>query len=417
MTDIYPWPARDGFRIRLHQMVRALCDCGDVDVFAAVGAYDGVDVAPPELPVARWDIVAVESARRDAALARRTLTSAVPRRILWKEWAPARARLAKFARGPYDVVWYSHSDPYVALGDRALGPAIVDHVDVEHRVLQARSWRALRSAPWSAGSTSDARELARVTVRRLLDRRDARRWRRLQPALARAADASVVCSETDRELLGGGASMAVVPNGYDDPGPPAAGSLPAEPVLLMVGRFTYDPNPHGAIWFVSHVLPLIRERVPGVRVRFVGRHDERLEQVREVPGVSVVGEVEDVGGELRAARAVIVPLWEGSGTRIKIVEAFAYGLPVVTTSLGCEGLAVEHGVQALVADDPAAFARSCVEVLVDDALAGELAAAGRRRFVEAYDWANIRPKVGSVAQSVARAGAAARSGPVARRPS
>jgi glycosyltransferase involved in cell wall biosynthesis len=118
-----------------------------------------------------------------------------------------------------------------------------------------------------------------------------------------------------------------------------------------------------------------------------------------------VGEVAEIGPELRASRGVIVPLLSGSGTRIKVMEALAYGLPIVSTSIGCEGIAIETGVHALIADDPASFARAVERILTDDELCGRLGANGRQFYLERYESSTVADKIRSLVQTTIDAAA------------
>jgi glycosyltransferase involved in cell wall biosynthesis len=117
--------------------------------------------------------------------------------------------------------------------------------------------------------------------------------------------------------------------------------------------------------------------------------------------VSLLGFVPDVTAELHASAAVVVPLRSGGGTRIKVLEAFAHRVPVVSTTVGCEGLGVEDRVHALLADDPDGFARACVRVLTDRPLARSLAGAAFDLYEERFRWSEIRPRIASLAAGVA----------------
>jgi glycosyltransferase involved in cell wall biosynthesis len=130
--------------------------------------------------------------------------------------------------------------------------------------------------------------------------------------------------------------------------------------------------------------------------------------------VRVTGAVADMRPYLEAARVSVVPLLTGGGTRVKILEAQAVGRPVVSTSVGAEGLGLRHGESILLADDPAAFARHVAAVLSDDALAGRLAAAGRRHVVAQHDWRRIGERLAGVLRD--RVGLAPRAGAPAAAP-
>ena len=192
----------------------------------------------------------------------------------------------------------------------------------------------------------------------------------------------------------------MIPNGYDlpdaAPAPPSA-----DPVLTMVGLVVYPPNLDAARLFATRVLPLIRHEVPAARFRIVGRNDGLLDDLQQQEGIEITGEVADLDEAFRTTAAIVVPLRAGSGTRIKVLEAFARGKPVVSTTLGSEGLSARDGVELLNADTPAELADACIRVLREPELAASLAAAGHALWVDAYRWDGIRTQVADLATQVA----------------
>jgi glycosyltransferase involved in cell wall biosynthesis len=391
--DVFPWPTRDGYRLRFASVLQALAAVGRVDLF--VGAAEGEEATtePPDF-IDRHAVAMAPRSRRSAWLVARTFGRPIPRRILWRDWAGAEEAGRAFASGPYDLVWYSHADSYVALGDSAFGPAIVDLDNLEDRIAQQPDGRTRVGLRSPAGTTGG---VVRSAVKSVLDRRDAMLWSRLQHNIARRAAATIVCSDVDRRRLGG-PKVQVIPNGYPDPGPPIP--VPASSTIVMIARFTYEPNLAGAAWFTRSALPILQRSVPDVRVRLVGRHDERLPRVASGPGVEIVGEVERIRPEVAGARCVIVPLLSGSGTRIKVLEALAYGRPIVTTTIGCEGIGLLDNRHALIADDPASFAQACRRVLIDDDLSARLGTEGRRLYLEGFGGASIAAKIEDLANRV-----------------
>jgi glycosyltransferase involved in cell wall biosynthesis len=163
---------------------------------------------------------------------------------------------------------------------------------------------------------------------------------------------------------------------------------------------TYPPNEDGARFFATQVLPLVREGAPDATFRIVGRDDGLLADLDAVPGVERTGEVEDVRAMLADTTAVVVPLRAGSGTRVKILEGFAFALPVISTTLGCEGLAGRAGEDLLVADTPRALAAACLQVVREPEAAAQLAAAGHALWEARYRLETIQAEVASAARSL-----------------
>lgn len=182
----------------------------------------------------------------------------------------------------------------------------------------------------------------------------------------------------------------LVPNGIDSVGLTMRGVSPAEPEILFLGRMDYGPNVDGARHLIEDVVPLIGRRDAVVRI--VGANPpESLRRLAAEAGLSVdvTGFVASTVPYLDAARLLAVSLRSGGGTRLKILEALARGVPVVTTTLGCEGLGLEHGRDALIADEPADFAGCIDRLLEDDELCRSLARHGRETVEARFDWAAI----------------------------
>jgi len=179
--------------------------------------------------------------------------------------------------------------------------------------------------------------------------------------------------------------VAVSPVGVDchELRPPATIPVPAVD-LLFVGHFGHPPNVDAIRFLVDDVLPRIGRPV---RLRIVGHAAPPVVQALARPGtVEIVGPVPDLRPALSAARVVVAPVRFGTGMRSKVLEALAMGRPVVTTTVGAEGLGADAGRHLLVADDATAFAASIRRLLDDDALAARVGAAGRRLVEERFDW-------------------------------
>jgi glycosyltransferase involved in cell wall biosynthesis len=268
-----------------------------------------------------------------------------------------------------------YSDLGVALAGPIEGPLNVYCAhNIEHRVTQ--------------GGANVARG-----PRRLFSRFDAARILHEERSVWREMDLSLAVSEVDAQAMrDGGARRVGICLGGTDPVPlqaPPRRASGEEPLrLIFVGAGHYYPNEHGLAWFINSVYPKVREAVPTL-LDVVGPEPNR--PIRAA-GVTYAGRVPSLESYYARAHAAVVPLFFGSGTRSKVVEAMAYGRPVVSTSLGVEGLPVEEGTHYSGADDEAAFARVLIELAQRlERSPTELRAmlGAGRRLAERYFWPNI----------------------------
>jgi glycosyltransferase involved in cell wall biosynthesis len=158
--------------------------------------------------------------------------------------------------------------------------------------------------------------------------------------------------------------------------------------ILHVGTMYWPPNIDAIEWFIEHIYPLVRQRRPDVQFDVVGsRPPASLLALNDAGlGINVTGYVEDITPHLQRAGVMIVPLRAGGGMRVKILDALAQGMPIVSTTLGAEGIAVEPGRDLLIADTPEEFAQAILQLLDDPDLAARLGAAGRRLMEQTYDY-------------------------------
>ncbi len=244
----------------------------------------------------------------------------------------------------------------------------------------------------SSGLVSRGGALLRPAAR--LEKRRARGEER--SALAHSAFCLTV-SEKDKDALrrlGAGIDVPihVLPNGAPDRFVPAPETI-RESDILVVGAFGWSPNWDGLRWFMNRVLPLVRERKAGVRVLVAGSGlSPGRRREMESRAVEVRPDVPDMLPIFQRSRMMVVPVRLGGGTRIKIMEAWAAGLPVVSTSIGIEGHDHRPGEDCLVADDPAALRDAVIRLLEDPLLQGRLRAAGLKN-ARGRRWSDLTPKL------------------------
>ncbi len=214
---------------------------------------------------------------------------------------------------------------------------------------------------------------------------------RAEKRYARRADHVLTVSETDRLSFRrwlNPEKMTVIPTGVDlDYFAPAHGEVKPHS-LVFTGAMDWMANEDGVLYFITDVLPLIRQQLPDVTLTVVGRlPSARLCSIAaRFPGVRLTGRVEDIRPYVAESALYVVPLRVGGGTRLKIFEAMAMGKAVVSTSIGAEGLPIQNGNQIILADTKDEFAGCVVELLRNPSQRSTLERAGREFVESGYGW-------------------------------
>lgn len=388
VTHTCPWPEASGGKVRAARTIEALARFGPVDVVAIV---QPPNVGRCEQPasVVIGDLVTMARPPRVGGARARVRWLAANDRPWIRSGDHGRLRdefRALLQPDRYDLIWLGGTEGYVALGDLLPTgvPVVANLDDLEDDKIRAQL-EGDRAARSPASSVADR---ARASGSRWLDRIDLRRWRTLHREMSDDLDRLVVCSESDRDRLAsiGAVGAAVVPNVYPAPARPLGrDTVGAPPTLSLVGTLHYAPNVDAARFMVREVLPIVRRTRPDVRLRLVGQRSPATDELVSEPGVEATGFVENLDVELARADVAVVPIRVGSGTRIKILEAFAHRIPVVSTSVGADGLDVNDRNELLIADDADGFAAACIELVNDVELRRSLTEAGQRRWAESYD--------------------------------
>ena len=237
-------------------------------------------------------------------------------------------------------------------------------------------------------------ETATNPLKRALYRKQWRAVERMEQQAAAFVDTQVAVSESDASLfqeMGMRNVLGAVPTGVDCEffQPPA--QPPKRPVLAFLGAMDWEANQDAVRWFTTEVLPRIRARVPAAEFLGIGRNPPASLRALAAsdPLVRLTGTVPDVRPHMAEAAAMVLPLRVGGGTRIKVYEAMAMGTPVISTTIGAEGLDYTHGKNILIADTAEAFANEAIALLSDAARAAEIAAEARRHVAENYSWGSV----------------------------
>jgi glycosyltransferase involved in cell wall biosynthesis len=355
-----------GYGIRISNVIKGLSDVGDLHVCLIDSSTGG-----ESLPIDQQYTTSLVRAKNPTRWHKLFRAPVALTGLPYRKPGEVRSKIEKSVGGQtWDLVWFSRARTYWISRKLLTGPKVVDFDDLGDRL--------------AATMNVDRRgRHGRLTTapRNLLGYVESRRWRRIEHLIASEVDNVVVCSDEDRRFLGV-ANCEVVGNGY--PTPEARGSLLAmgPPTLLFVGPLSYEPNRLAAEWLAFEMLPLLRQRLPEVRLVVVGHNDGASEKLLNANGTTLAGYAHDLGSYYTAASVAVTPLHSGGGTRLKVIEALARSVPLVSTSFACLGLGLTHDKDVLIADDVAGFADACRSIIEDPALAKRLISAGLARYQE-----------------------------------
>ncbi|CCF84293.1 glycosyltransferase family 4 protein [Nitrolancea hollandica] len=382
VTPYLPAPPDFGGASRMYHLIRETGRLHAVTTLSLIAPGDDPRVA--EAALGRVVAVTVPlTARMAAAPAKRLVQlrslaspQSFQRRFYW--YAAMQQVLDRLiASESFDVVQFEFSQMGAYRVPPGV-PSILDIHNIEHDVLRR-----------IAASGSPARRLFNQIEYRKYRREEIDAWRRMRGCVATSSgDAGIVSRATKRPV-------EVVPNGVDLD---AFSRLPldgADPgALVFVGAMRYRPNADAARYFVEEILPRLQLTIPGVELAIVGADPPPdVVALGEMPGVRVTGTVPDVRPWMRNAGVVVVPLLSGGGTRLKILEAFAMGRPVVSTSIGAAGIEARDGEHLLLADRPEAFARAVTRLATEPGLRERLVERAYALVRDRYQWSSAAERL------------------------
>jgi polysaccharide biosynthesis protein PslH len=391
ITSELPWPLNTGGHIRSFHVLKSLSQQFDVRVIAGVEMADD-----PGLPALGRNgvrvVPAFQSKRKPLAefgRVARALVREEPYVMFNRHNRPAMRQTIRqqLADKTPDVIYLDHLDP---LAFRGLFPKNVPIISDLHNVYSTLAKRVAseRKFPVNLYLHNEARLLGYM-----------------EKQVAAAASVITTVSDMEQSHLQklGGRAVRLVPNGVDC----AAfrhyrvGRNHEQPTLLYLGALSWQPNAKAAEFMARDVMPRILKERPDVRLQIVGRNPgPEVDALADLPNVEVHANVPDVGVYLEQASILAVPLDSGGGTRLKILEAFAAGLPVVSTPVGCAGIDCRHGEHLWVTEREQ-FAEGLLEAIETPELATEFAERGRQLAEETYDWSVIgKSACAAVAEAV-----------------
>jgi polysaccharide biosynthesis protein PslH len=404
LTQVLPYPLVGGAKIRAYYLLRQLAKSHLVTLVSFVRDDDRPEhvahlltfcQAVHTVPMARSWVKNVRSLA-ESVLTGRPL-------VVVRDRLPAMQALLKrlVREGSFDVIHadqtamaqYAHFAQAAQQATSFRPRLILDQHNALHLVVR-------RQAGFEKGPV------------RVLWKREAGRLATYEADLCRQFDHILTVTEEDRIALLGllpeeeaatlSERFAVLPICVDPAGQLPLAQKGDRPQIIFLGTMFWPPNVEGVLWFAREVMPLILARVPETHFVVAGKDPPPAVQALAADGSPLTGRIEvtgflsDARPLLSSSQVFVVPLLAGGGMRVKIVDAWMWGLPVVSTTIGAEGIETRPGENILLADEPVAFADAVVRILTDPALGKKLSVNGRQWLETHYDWRTVYPQIDEI---------------------
>lgn len=391
LTQVLPYPLDAGPKVRAYYVLRYLAAHHDVTLLSFVRATD-TPAALAHLRAICADVLTVPMTRarvKDAGFLLRSLALNRPFIIERDRAAAMEAQIDRLAHAtpPFDAV---HADqlwmaPYAlrfqtaAPGRRPL--AVMDQHNAVFMIPQ-RLASAERNPVKAALLKLEARKLATFEVR-TCHAFDHVTWVTQEDFAAVQAQAQPAGAPIP--------NAGVLPICGDPESTPVIDRAPGARRVTFLGGLHYPPNAQGVIWFAREIFPQVLAAVPGAVLTVIGKQPPPELQELGIPpaNLEITGYVDDPAPYLAATGVFIVPLLAGGGMRVKIIDGWTWGLPIVSTRVGAEGVEAVHGENMVLADAPHDFARAIIDLLCNPTRNVAIAAGGRRTVLERYNWKSV----------------------------
>ncbi len=385
LTQVLPYPLNTGARVRQYYVLRHLARQHQVTLVSFVRGDDKPESVAHLKTVchAVHTVPMVRSRWRDARAALQGVLTRLPIVIARDELASMQQTLARLmASESFDIV---HADQVSMsrYGLQGRGP---------RRVLDLHNAMYLVTERLAAHETQP--------LKRLVYQREARALARYEAELCAQYDQVTFVTDEDRQLIEQQITrwgvrvpdrrFTTIPICIDP-----SDKLPIQPVvqphrITAMGVMFWPPNAEGVWWFAQDIWPRIHAQQPELIFTVVGKNPpDYLTQLHGQQGIEVLGYVPDVQRLLAETAVFVVPLRAGGGMRVKILDTWSWGLPIVSTSIGAEGIEIRDGENILIADEPAAFSAAVQRAATDRELNQNLRRNGRRWVEEKYNWTSI----------------------------
>lgn len=381
LTQVLPYPPDSGPKVKTWNVLKYLTQHHEVTLVSFVRGDQSAEVKHLEQYChAVHTVPMVRSPLFDGQAMVRSLLTGQPWMMVRDNRAAMRQLVDRLAAETHFDV--AHADQLNMAQYAARVPGARKILDAHNALwlLYQRLWQTMGPGPkkWLLG-------------------RDWRLLKQYEGRLCREFDAVLAVSDEDKSALQEAigpesqVDITVIPIAVDTDEVTPVNRQPGADHILHIGTMYWPPNVDGILWFVQQVYPHIRAKRPETIFDVVGARppQEIMDLNGNGSGINVTGYVPDPTPYRQQAGVMVVPLRAGGGMRVKILEALAQGLPIVSTTLGCEGIAVTHGQDILIADTPHEFVQAVLRLLEQPQFAAELGCNGRRLAERLYDYRQV----------------------------
>ena len=378
LSPTLPWPLNMGSKIRIYHVLRELARAGhEVTLLTLTHErYGPKDLVALKVHCQELHVITVKNrSRLQAAL--KSIVSRKPYRVAKFESPEFKQAVAQALQGDYDILWVHFLETLVYVPQsytREKRPLVV----LDQHNADERFWEtyAREGWPW-------VRLFAKINLWQL---------RGIRASVLKQVDVIFSVSKEDADftrtrLPNPVTQVWVMPNGVDTDDFRPPNTAERKNRIIFCGAMDVLMNIDAVEWFTRQVFPKVREAVHDAEFWIVGRNPvPGVKTLDSLPGVRVTGRVEDVRPYYAEAKVTVVPFRYGGGTKLKVLEAMALGVPVVATSLGCQGIEVVPGKHLFKEENEEAFAQRVVNLLKDERLRHQMAKEARRLVEERYSW-------------------------------
>lgn len=383
ITQVLPYPCNSGPQLRAYYVLRQIAQSYAVTLVSFIRSKDQLEHVPhlSSFCEAVYPIIRTNSLRQELRALLQSQVTGIPFMILRHQRGPMRALIHHLLEThAFDLI---HVDQMIMGQYVAQSNSCVKVIDKHNAYSEI-----IKGVRHGQGSG----------LQRLIAMLEYPKLRRYEGSLLGKFDGIIAVTEDDRATMRKWMSverpMEVIPICTDPSNVRAIRRAPQAGDILNVGSMFYPPNVDGALWFCKEILPLLRTRQPDADAWFVGsRPANALRKLSSShPGIHVTGYVQDLRPFLKRSAVFIVPLRYGAGMRVKILDALAWGIPIVSTTFGAQGIDVRSEESVLLADTPEEFADAVARIRTDSDLSRKLVANGRRLLETRYDWRAVYPR-------------------------